>query len=195
MSEERIYIAVDPGMKGGIVVLKGRTVIRHMPMPLTAWGYDTRALCSVIQYYQKESDDITVVTERLHAIFGAMATATFKLGMAYQNVMSAAQLTKCRLVEVKPTEWTKEMWLNLNPIYKAVSKKKETEREQKNAQLEAQGKKARKIAPKFDSKKMSLQAIEKYFPTEKFYLGPDGGILDGLVDATLIAEYARRKNL
>lgn len=192
---DRVYIAIDPGLKGAMVVLKGRKVIFSTLMPMTAWGFDTKKLCSLIQKFKQENEDVTVVTERLHAIFGSMASSTFKLGMAYQNVLSATQLTKVRLVEVKPTEWTKNIWTNLNPIYKAVSKKKEAEKEAKNAALEAKGKKARKVQPKFDSKRMSLQAIEKMFPNEKYYYNEQGTILDGIVDATLIAEYARRMNL
>lgn len=192
---ERVYIAIDPGLKGALVALKGREVIFQTHMPMTAWGFDTKKLCAIIQKIMKENDDVSVVTERLHAIFGAMASSTFKLGMAYQNVLSATQLTGCRLIEVKPTEWTKEIWTNLNPIYKEVSKKKKAEKEEKAKLAEAQGKKPRKDAPKFDSKKMSLQAIQKYFPSADYYYGPDGGVLDGKVDATLIAEYARRKNL
>jgi hypothetical protein len=192
---ERVYIAIDPGLKGAIVALKGREIIYQEAMPMTAWGFDTRKLCAIIQKIKLENEDVTIVTERLHAIFGVRADSTFKLGMAYQNVLSAGQLTKVRLVEVKPTEWTKVIWTNLNPIYKAVPKKKEAERADKNAKLEAAGKKPKKANPKFDSKKMSLQAIEKIFPNEKFYYNAGGTLQDGKVDATLIAEYARRMNL
>lgn len=180
------FIGIDPGKDGAIVAVKNSKIVFKSVLQMRTRGkdleFDARWLCKTILDIKKEHGEIFVITERLQPIilFRVGAWQTFKLGMAYQHVLSALQICKVEYIESLPRVWTKRIWEGFEPIYDKKKKPKVN-------------KKTKEITYKFDSKKMSLQAFTAIYPnvdvraTEK-----SKNQHDGIIDAALLCEFAKR---
>jgi hypothetical protein len=176
------FIGIDPGKDGAIVAVKNGKIIFKEVMRMSGDGFDVRWLCKLLLDFKKEHKDLFIVTERLQPIilFRVGAWQTFKLGMAYQHVLSAIKITNAPWMEVLPRVWTKRIWEGFEPIY---DKKKKPKVNKKT------GEKTQKL----DSKKMSLQAFEKIFPgTDVRATERSTKPHDGIIDASLLCEFAKR---
>jgi len=177
----KIYIGIDPGITGAIVAVKNGQIIFQAVMPMKDEGFDVRATCRILMALKVEHKDVFVITEKLQPIitFRVGAWQTFKLGMAYQHVLSAIQACNLPFVAVIPRSWTKRIWEGLEPIYDPKKKPKKH-------------KKTGELLHKLDTKKMSLKAFQTFYPdadmraTEK-----SSKQHDGMVDAALLCRYGK----
>jgi hypothetical protein len=154
-------IGIDPGLAGAIVLTDGAELVEVRRMPLT---FSRKEI-----HYQILRDDLVrrfdvknhlVYLER--AIPMAMGSkAAFTYGMGFERIIRAVHEAGGECVLIEPSKWTKVMHEGLSKDLKPKAK--------------------------------SLAAAKAYFPEliGELPRGPrSGGLLDGPVDALLIAGYA-----
>lgn len=111
-----------------------------------------------------------VVIEKVHAIFGSGAGATFEFGRSAGIAEGVVNCSGFPFTMVPPKTWQKEMWAGVDKVHKAG----------KNS---------------IDTKATSLIAVKRLFPkavltdTSK---PKSQKVHDGIVDSILLAEYGRR---
>lgn len=142
---------------------------------------DLHQLAKIIENIRLSNTNLVCVMEQIHAIFGSSAKATFSFGEIYGQLQGLLIANKIPYVLVQPKTWQKEMWTNSDMVinYKKVNVKgKETTRKE------------------VDTKATSINVAKRLFPHIDFRKSERcKNIDDNKVDATLISEYARRKNL
>lgn len=165
----KAYIGIDIGKSGAIAVLYPNGSIRTMKMPLINTELDYTDLYSIIS--QCTTIDGHIVFEKLGVIFGSAKHTAFSMGFQSGAVEMACVASKVSYSKVRAVDWQREMFQGVEEITKTGSTKK-------------------------DTKAMALVAIKRLFPNLKLTFGDRASKAhDGLVDAVLMAEYARRKNL
>ena len=125
--------------------------------------------------------NLVCVIEDVHAIGNSAAKSTFTFGFNKGYLVGLLAANKIPYVLVQPKTWQKEMWLNSDMVvnYKKVTIK---------------GKEVTK--KEVDTKNTSINAAKRLFPQIDFRKSERCKNLDdNKVDATLMSEYARRKNL
>lgn len=168
---KKYYVGIDIGNEGAIVVQNSvdNTVEIHV-MPLIGKQLDLHELYNILRYY--EGKDCHVIFEDLHAIFGASAGSTFNFGGSAMAIEMCVIATGLPFTKIKAVVWQKEMFVGVKEILKPSSTKKTMKR---------------------DTKSMALLAAKRLFPNtpltkSKRSVKPH----DGIVDALLMAEYAKR---
>ncbi len=162
------YIGIDPGKDGAIAIIGDN--IETSLFPKIGKEYDIKSMYRMID----GMDVGMVVIEDLKSIKGVSANTNWAMcrGKTIWEVIAEVKELPYTLVHSKT--WQKEMWSGV-PVQKKVSKKN-------------------KSGYATDTKATSLIAVKRLFPnvdltpTEKAKKEHDG-----IVDALLIAEYARRK--
>lgn len=174
--KELVYLGIDPGKSGGIIALRhDGAVMEKQVMPILGDNLDVAALYDLFKDLQ-ERFTIVVVLEDVHSIFGMSAATNFVFGYVCGAIEAVVLCLKLKLVKVAPKTWQKEIWDNGDKVYKPKKP------EQKN--------------PSIDTKATSLCAATRLFPREDLRKSTRSKIpADGIVDAILLAEYGRRKNL
>lgn len=176
LTKERIYIGIDPGKSGGIVALSVfNKLIDKWPMPVLGDNLDVSAMFDLLK---KLMDDyaITVIMEDVHSIFGVSASNNFTFGYVCGAIEAVVLCLKLKMIKVAPKTWQKEIWANGDKVFKTKKP------DQKN--------------PSIDTKATSLCAVTRLFPTVDLRKSSRAKIAaDGIVDALLLAEYGRRKNI
>lgn len=110
-----------------------------------------------------------IIMEEVHAIFGSSAKATFSFGTIFGFLRGLIVAFGMPYVLVPPKKWQAEMWDNCDKV---------------------------KEGDKINTKKTSIKTAHRIFPNLDFRKTEKcKNIDDNKVDATLICEYARRKNL
>ncbi len=171
------YVGIDIGKDGAIVVLntKNNEVIsvNTFVTPLIGRELDFKAFKDLLLNYSNPF----VVCEDLHAIFNSSAANTFTFGgMCYATEMACVCL-EIPYVKVQAKLWQKIMFEGVKEIRKPGTKNK----------------KGIDVKGKVDTKAMALIAAKRLFPKENFLPTPKSRTPhDGIVDAILMAEYARR---
>lgn len=173
---DKCYMAIDPGVKGYISVQrKGEFSFYSIA------DNDLHQLAKIIENIRLSNTNLVCVMEQIHAIFGSSAKATFSFGEIYGQLQGLLIANKIPYVLVQPKTWQKEMWTNADMVinYKKINVKgKETTQKE------------------IDTKKTSINAAKRLFPHIDFRKSERcKNIDDNKVDATLMSEYARRKNL
>lgn len=124
----------------------------------------------IADFLRKYSEGSIAVMELIHAVFGASAKSTFNFGEIFGFLQGLFVALKIPYHLVQPKDWQSCIWINTDKVYK-------------------EGKKV-------DTKKTSMNAALRLFPNIDFRKTERCKNLDdNKVDATLIGEYARRKNL
>src|SRR5690554_174431 len=165
---EKTYIGIDPGAKGGIVALRGNEIIMSIATPEKGGDMDVEAILFEVTRYP----DAIIIIEDVHSIFGSSAKANFSFGRNVGQLNAILQLSGLRYHYVPPKTWQKEIWTNVDKLYKPKKPN------QKNASV--------------DTKKTSLNTALRLFPGHDFRKSERSKIPhDGIVDASLIAEYGR----
>jgi len=165
-----LICGVDPGKFGAIAILEEGKIIHARSLPQIGDGLDFRAIVDLIPILNVQY----VFLEKVHAIFGASATATFEFGVAYGVARMLA--SKYPHTLVPPKTWQKEVWQGITPVYKPTKDGKR----------------------RVDTKKMSLLAVTQLFPDWDFRVRSEktGNFLskyhEGQIDAALIALYGHR---
>jgi hypothetical protein len=176
----RIYIGIDCGLDGGIVTLDSAgNIIDQRVMPVVAIGkgrkIDLGALDQLLRHAEDDYLGGVVATIILEQPGGHAPSAAGLRSMTYSFAVCEAFCVAhgLRYHEVMAQKWQKEFW----------SKPKMP-----------------KGGKKFDTKAAALAECKKLWPDNEWrQVGKNGKLIknaaDGVVDAALIAEYARRKNI
>lgn len=169
------FLGIDVGKSGALVAIVtsddgGVDVHTHATPVLPDGDIDTRELYKIISDYEQHYLVHMLCIEKVHAIFGTGAGATFEFGRSAGIAEGVAAASGLPFTMVQPKTWQKEMWAGVDKIQKV-------------------GKKST------DTKAMSLIAAKRLFP-DVILLDKSkprsSKVHDGIVDALLIAEYGRR---
>jgi len=173
----KCYLGIDPGSKGFMAYQFNGD-----------WAYfslidhDVHQIADAIRHLKdKYNSNIVCTIEDVHAVFGSSAKGTFSFGENKGMLLGILAAEKIPFVEVAPKDWQREMWTNGDKVYKV----KEVRRKDK------------KVMQKLtDTKSTSMNAAKRLFPDIDFRRTSACKTFDdNKVDATLICEYGRRKNL
>lgn len=167
----RKILGIDPGLCGAFAITDGNGFVETYAMPVKAAGRDkwvdfdgvTRLLADI-----KAAHGVMPAFLEKAVSFGMGTKGAFNYGRGFEAVVIALHLAEISVTQVEPNKWTKEM------------------HEGTNADLR----------PKL----RSAVAVERLFPKLVRSLprtrpkgGQPGKLLDGPVDAFLIAAYGLRR--
>jgi hypothetical protein len=165
----RKYMGIDIGKKGAIYMMKeDGTEDWRVPMPMIKTQVDWHGLNQILEPY--EGFNGMVVFEKLNVIFGSSKKTAFSMGEQYGAVRQCCIAHSLRYTEVPAKKWQSEIFQGQVKITKTGSK------------------------AALDTKAMALVAAKRLFPKVNLLMTDASSVPhDGLVDALLMAEYARRK--
>jgi len=173
---DKLYIGIDVGAKGFIA-----TQYNGLFDFFSIADHDLYEISKFIQNVKSEHENIACVIEDVNAIYGSSASATFSFGFNKGYLIGILSANNIPYVLVPPKTWQKEMWNNSDIVvkYKTVKVK------------------GKDIAKKqTDTKATSINSAKRLFPEIDFRRTIKcKDVDDNKVDATLMCEYARRKNL
>ena len=165
----KYYAAIDPGKNGYISAFDDEGGYYSSSIPLIGKIIDTHQLNEFLVKWK----DAHFVIEDVHSIFGVSSKATFSFGFVCGIIEGLLVANNISFTRVQPKVWQKECWQGV-PLQQKPSSTGKT--------------------MVTDTKAMSLIAAKRLFPEIDFRDNPRcKNPHDGKVDATLIAEYCRRK--
>lgn len=174
--KDKVYIGIDPGLKGFITVMNPDGSFEFFEMPVDKNGLNARELNKLIENLccDKRECEVVCGVEEVHAIFGASASSTFNFGYVLGAIHSAVYNTDWKIIRVSPKVWQKEMWSGIVPIRrKSASGKTEV----------------------IDTKQTSILACHQLFPqVDLRRTDRSKKEDDNKCDSILITEFLRRKN-
>jgi hypothetical protein len=162
------YAGIDIGKSGAIVKLVDNSAITSIKMPLIKKELNLFELNQVFE--NLKDDNYHVVFEKLGVIFGSSKVTAFSMGEQSGIIEALCVSHEIPYTKVRAVDWQKEMFQGITKIQKA-------------------GKTST------DTKAMALIAVNRLFPNVPLTFSGATKPHDGLIDALLMAEYARRKNL
>jgi len=166
---EKTYVGIDIGKLGAIVILYPDGGVKTMYMPLINGEIDYQDLGNIVA--QLVGLNAHVVFEKLGVIFGSGKSTAFSMGHQSGAVEMACVAHHVPYTKVRAVDWQKQMFQGVQEITKTGTKKR-------------------------DTKAMALIAVKRLFPDLKLTFGDRAKKPhDGLIDAVLLAEYARRNRL
>ncbi len=163
------HIGIDIGKQGAIAIQAGSTSgVYKMPMIKTELDY--QALYDLLSHF--EGGNGIVVFEKLGVIFGTSKQTAFSMGHQAGAIEMLCVSLSIPFVKVPPKQWQKDMFTGITEISKSSKSGKSQVR---------------------DTKSMALLAVKQLLPGTKLTFGdraakPD----DGLIDALLLREYAKK---
>ncbi len=182
MENMKYYIGIDPGANGGIVVLDQTGFIRFksiIPKVKATSQVDIKELNALLVHLKIYGDYQHVGIEDVHAIFGTSAKSNFSFGRICGRLEMGIVANEFSHTFIQPKEWQREVWTNTDLV--TINTGKRTPKGN--------------IRYKTDTKATSLICAKRLFPTEDFLASTRSRKPhDGIIDASLIAEYCRRKN-
>ena len=157
-------LGIDPGLNGAFVLFDGKA-LHSWPMPLTSDGKDKFVdFDGVHELLWSITDGATDLPIFLERAvsFGMGTKSAFNYGRGFAAIEIAIQLLKAPVTYVESGKWTKEMHQGISADLKPKPK--------------------------------SLIAVKRLFPkfVEQLPKVKKGAILDGPIDALLIAAYGLR---
>jgi hypothetical protein len=169
----KIYLAVDIGKDGALATIKDGVVTTYR-MPKVKTDLDVHTLVKLVS--EICLDDSHVIFEHLGVIFGSGKSTALSMGYQSGVVEASCICAGTPYTKVKAKEWQKDIFKGLEEISKPS--------------------KTPGAKPVRDTKAMALVAVKRIFPNLKLTFGDKATVPhDGLIDAVLIAEWARRNNL
>jgi hypothetical protein len=178
----KTYIGIDPGDKGYISVQKDSDFSFF-----SIKDNDLYQLGKIMADIRANNDNLVCVIEDIHAVFGVSAASTFSFGFNKGYLIGLLAANNIPYVLVQPKVWQKEMWGNSDMVMTY-----------KNIKIKDRGKDTYKEVTRrqVNTKETSMNAAKRLFPNIDFRRTTKCKNLDdNKVDATLMSEYARRKNL
>ncbi|MFA6726942.1 MAG: hypothetical protein WCS17_01855 [Prevotella sp.] len=167
----KTIISIDPGAKGFISIREDDTIDY-----VSIIEVDRKGLAEIFRELKKKYSDnknVIVVMEEVHAIYGSSAKATFSFGSTFGFLLGLIMANNFPFALVQPKEWQKEVWVNLDKVYRYGDGKKT-----------------------IDTKETSIAAAMRIFPNEDLRRSQRCKTIDdNKADSLLIGEYARRRNL
>lgn len=173
---DKCYMAIDPGSKGFIVTqCNGEFSFYSIE------DNDLYQLSEIMAKIRNTYSNLVCVIEDVHSVFGSSAKSTFNFGFNKGYLIGLLAANKIPYVLVQPKTWQREIWTNPDMV---VNYKKVTIKDKEITKKEV------------DTKNTSINAAKRLFPHIDFRKSERCKNLDdNKVDATLMSEYARRKNL
>lgn len=173
---KNVYVGIDVGQAGGIfAMLESREVILKEAIPKTKNEVNYEKLFSQLKQIRALAGfdcKIIVVLEDVHSLYGMSAKSNFSFGhiKGFKEGLLVALKYEYHLVQ--PKVWQKGVWIPEDVVTEEVKgrMKKDTKATSLNA--------ARRIFGDLDFRKSSRAKIPH----------------DGIVDAALMAEYAKTVN-
>lgn len=175
----KVYLAIDPGKDGGVVVYipETRTLYKWV-MPQSGSGsktvFDKVGYSDLLHKIKTKFPNVIAIIEEIHSIFGVAASSNWKLGNVFGMQEMGLIANKIPYHLVPPKTWQAQVWSHSDKVMvlKKGNKKETT-----------------------DTKTTSLRAFKRIFPNEDFRSSPRSlNFHDGMVDAALMCEAARRMN-
>jgi len=165
----RKYIGIDIGKQGAYYVLgENGLELDRGPIPMIKKEVDWHALNTILEYYEMFNG--MVVFEKLGVIFGSSKKTAFSMGYQAGAIEMVCIANSLKHTMVPAKKWQEEIFQGITKIYKKGTK-----------------------GP-LDTKAMALVAAKRLFPKANLLMTDRSSVPhDGLVDALLMAEYARRK--
>lgn len=176
---QKTIISVDIGKKGAICVRYPDGSIALDKIPMIADEVDYKDLYNHLyieksKFIDKSADPI-VIFEKLGVIFGTSKATAFSMGHQAGALEGMCIALGIPYHKIAPKLWQKEMFQGTSLVTKKSKSGKSTVT---------------------DTKATSLIVAKQLFPDVKLTFGDIAEKPhDGLVDALLISEYAKRKNL
>lgn len=170
------YIGVDPGAKGFV------SVIDNSEYRFCSIEDSNNQELSAFLLNEAFGSEVAVVLEDVHALYGSSAEGTFKFGFIKGFLLGLLVAHKIPYTLIQPKEWQQEIWTNADMVVNVKKVKQKNGKEVNRKET--------------DTKATSTNAALRLFPSVDFRKNerckkPD----DNKIDALLMAEYARRKNL
>lgn len=171
----KIYVGIDFGKKGGIVAIKGNKVIykRHMPTvgDKESAEIDVMMITKILNKFRKKN--CHVVAEKFGGFFGYSKKIAVSINGQKEAILAICVVLGIPYSCYLPTQWQKVIFEGTTVV-----------------------KKKGKNAKGKDNKAMALTTANRLFPHEKFLKTPRCSVPhDGMIDAVLLAEFGRRKGL
>jgi len=178
-------IAIDPGLDGGITIMIDGTIINMILMPVyeeilktkTAKGafkkqrhIDAHKFADIIFAHK----DAKIYMEKVNPFAGMGSASSTRMAISIGRLEGIMIGMGFEWTYVTPGKWQKEIWQERDRVMRKNPDKKT---KQGNT----------------DTKKTSLNAALRLFPTVNFVPKGKRSPHDGLFDSALIAEYARRE--
>lgn len=186
---QKIRIGCDPGKSGGLCAIYEDGTLKMFKTPLVNKEIDINKFKNLLVDMAGDIDssgnwvnDILVVVEDVHAIFGSSATSTFNFGYALGILEGIVCTLDLPMVKVQPKVWQKICFEGIPVTYKAGKPKF--------------NKTTNKTEPtqKVDTKSMALQFCKRLYPNISFK-GSERSEKDheGIVDSLCLAHYGKIK--
>lgn len=175
----KVYVGIDIGKHGALAVIAPNGNIQTIAMPMIKTEVDYHALSLFVSGIKTASaGNMHVVFEKLGVIFGSSKQVAWSMGQQSGAVEMSCICQNVSYTKVNAKDWQKAMYQGIDEITKPAKADSKT------------GKGSR------DTKAMALMAIKRIFPDLTLTYGTRATVPhDGLIDAVLMAEYARRNNL
>lgn len=166
----KYYCGIDNGLDGGIsIVDEDGGLYSNMIMPVIKKGKGREVDVMGIDALIKTLNEFNVfflIEEASKMSPGKMSLCS--TWFTYGSILAVLQINQCRFDSIHSLTWQKEFW-----------KKPKMPKGQK-----------------YDTKAEALRVANRLWPQEDWLKSQKSTIPhDGMIDASLIAEYARRKNL
>lgn len=183
-----IFIGIDPGSIGGFSILTKEGGVKcaiELPFKKNKdldWMKLSEELDSCNESTNYEIK-YTCFIERPIYMPSQAVKSTATSWFNYGKLIMILEMFHISYQEIGPKEWKKEFNLIMPSLKLTKSQKEILSKKQKNAL---------KTARKKEIKIKSVSTAEHLFPGITLYT-PGGRMLDGIAEALLISEYARRK--
>ena len=106
-------IGIDPGLSGGIAILKENKVLNLFDMPVMSEGkknkrqLNSAQLANLIKKNIKTNEDVVVVVEQVNAMPGQGVTSMFNFGQSFGAIKGVCAALEVPIYFVRPSKWKK----------------------------------------------------------------------------------------
>jgi hypothetical protein len=164
-TDPKRYLGIDIGLKGAIALISKESPTGQV-MPIIGKTVDPSDIIKIISNYNPDH----IVFEKLGVIFGTSKATAFSMGLQSGIIETACICAGIPYTAVRAKEWQKDMFTGITEAKKSNGKR--------------------------DTKAMALTVCKRIFPGAELTMTTRATVPhDGYVDALLMGEWARRKNL
>jgi crossover junction endodeoxyribonuclease RuvC len=110
-------IGIDPGLSGGIAILKNNKVLNIFDMPVMPEGkknkrqLNSAMLVTLIKENIRDDEEATVVVEQVNAMPGQGVTSMFNFGQTFGAIKGVCAALELPIFLVRPAKWKKHFEL------------------------------------------------------------------------------------
>jgi len=110
-------IGIDPGLSGGIAILKNNKVLNIFDMPVMPEGkknkrqLNSAMLVTLIKENIRDDEEAIVVVEQVNAMPGQGVTSMFNFGQTFGAIKGVCAALELPIFLVRPTKWKKHFEL------------------------------------------------------------------------------------